>query len=122
MPGPLSGKCASPLCGPGILMLGLASNDGLGGLVENAMVTAETATVYRGGGRRWLSAKAAAKAEAGRYYRLRHPCECEAADPSNGYPGEYCGWHDKHRYRFVRRVAKLLLETPNVRGNLETTA
>ena len=30
MPGPHCGKCASPLCGPGILMLGLASNEGLG--------------------------------------------------------------------------------------------
>ena len=34
MPGPLSGKCASPLCGPGILMLGLASNEGLGHFVR----------------------------------------------------------------------------------------
>ena len=30
MPGPHCGKCASPLCGPGILMLGLASSEGLG--------------------------------------------------------------------------------------------
>ena len=30
MTGPHCGKCASPLCGPGILMLGLASNEGLG--------------------------------------------------------------------------------------------
>ena len=30
MTGPHGGKCASPLCGPGILMLGLASNEGLG--------------------------------------------------------------------------------------------
>jgi len=30
MTGPQNGKCASPLCGPGILMLGLASTDGLG--------------------------------------------------------------------------------------------
>ena len=103
-------------------MLGLASNEGLGVLVENAMVTAETATVYRGGGRRWFSATSAAKAEAGRYYRLRHPCECDAADPSIGYPGEYCGWHDKHRVRFLRRVAKLLLETPNVRAEAGPTA
>ena len=30
MAGPHSGKCARPLCGPGILMLGLASSEGLG--------------------------------------------------------------------------------------------
>jgi hypothetical protein len=30
MPGPLVGKCASPAGGPGILLLGLASNERLG--------------------------------------------------------------------------------------------
>ena len=34
MTGPHCGKCASPLCGPGILMLGLASNEGLGHFVR----------------------------------------------------------------------------------------
>ena len=37
MLGPHCGKCASPLCGPGILMLGLASNEGFGPNVENVM-------------------------------------------------------------------------------------
>ena len=38
MLGPHGGKCASPLCGPGILMLGLASNEGLGGWWRNERV------------------------------------------------------------------------------------
>ena len=52
MPGPHCGKCASPLCGPGILMLGLASNEGLGffGEGQEMLNTFAEATLVGEGG------------------------------------------------------------------------
>ena len=37
MPGPRGGECASPLRGPGVLMLGLASSEGLGRNARKAL-------------------------------------------------------------------------------------
>lgn len=72
-------------------------------------VQTEQATVYRGGGRRWFTKKAAARAEAARLYRSRYPCTCEPADYSCQYPGYACAHHTDHREKFVRRVVKLVL-------------
>lgn len=77
------------------------------------MIPIETATVYRGGGRRWFSAKAAAKAEAAMHFRKRHPCECDDPDYSSAggyYPDYTCENHGEWRGKFIRRVARLLLK------------
>ena len=78
-------------------------------------VTTETATVYRGGGRRWFSKKAAIKAEASKLYRQRFKprCECDkdtvGIDYTTGYFPETCYYHqDAFRTRFLRRVARLI--------------
>lgn len=49
-------------------------------------VTTEQATVYRGGGRRWFSLRAAIKAEAIAIIKRKHPSE--RFDPKCGG-----GWH-----------------------------
>jgi len=67
------------------------------------MVKTEQATVYRGGGRRWFTKKAAARAEAARLYRSKYPCTCE---PDLGYA---CAHHTDHREKFVRRVMRWVL-------------
>ena len=71
-------------------------------------IKSSVATVYHGGGRRWLTRKAAERAEAKRLYRERFPCECEAGEPLHGDGGERCGYHDDHHAKFVRRVARLI--------------
>ncbi len=43
-------------------------------------VSTETATVYRGGGRRWFSLKAALKAEAIAIIKRKHPSEASEQD------------------------------------------
>jgi hypothetical protein len=72
-------------------------------------VQTEQATVYRGGGRRWFTKRAAARAEAAKLYRKKYPCTCEKADYSGHYPGYACDNHTDHRERFVRRVMKWVL-------------
>lgn len=77
-------------------------------------VSAETATVYRGGGRRWLTRKAAERAEARAIIKLR--CECSRSDPAIGYYGYTCRYHaDPDRYaRMVRLlVAMFIRKEPN---------
>jgi hypothetical protein len=72
-------------------------------------VIAETATVYRGGGRRWFSVKAACRAEA--RARLKVDCECDYVD-HEGYGREHlhCSRHDPDRYpKIVRRLTRLYI-------------
>ena len=54
----------------------------------------EQATVYRAGGRRWFTRKAAIKAYASAKFRTKHSCECEQGDYASGYPGYNCHVHD----------------------------
>lgn len=66
-------------------------------------VSIERATVYRGGGRRWLTIAAAVRADCHRRLRERGSngsrprwkCECEAADTESGYSGYQCGVHER---------------------------
>ena len=69
-------------------------------------VSTETATVYRGGGRRWFTKLAACRAEA--RARIRERCECEAGCPVTGYPDYVCDYHyDMDRYSvLVYRMAR----------------
>jgi hypothetical protein len=50
-------------------------------------VTKETATVYRGGGRRWFSLRSAVRAEAISIIKRKHPSE--RPEPDVGF----AGWH-----------------------------
>lgn len=61
-------------------------------------LVAEQATVYWGGGRRWLSPKAAARAEANK--AIRRHCECE--DATWEYPGYACRLHSSDRHIRIR--------------------
>lgn len=72
------------------------------------MIAQETATVYWGGGRRWLSLRAAAKAEARRIIREKR-CECDDGDEVT--PAYVCEMHlDLERYVRLRdRVARILM-------------
>jgi hypothetical protein len=58
------------------------------------MIAVERATVYRAGGRRWFTWKAAVKAYARSKFRAKHPCDCEDVDYASGYPGYTCPVHD----------------------------
>jgi hypothetical protein len=84
------------------------------------MVTIETAIVYRGGRRRWLSMAAAVRAEAKELYRQRvkakDRCDCE--EGSYEGPGPHtCKYHSYDtdiRERFIRLVSRSIaaLATP----------
>lgn len=67
----------------------------------------ETATVYRGGRRRYFSKLAAARGEAKELIRAR--CDCEEGDHIT--PGVPCRYHrDMDHYTAVRdRLARLIL-------------
>lgn len=68
--------------------------------------TIETATVYRGGGRRWFSLRAACGAEARAVIKARYPSE--KADYESGhmtYPGFY--WRDlPNAEKMLRRLTR----------------
>lgn len=68
-------------------------------------VTTETATVYRGGGRRWFTKRAACRAEA--RAKLKSRCDCDYCDHPEmpGCPTEDlpCQYHDGSE-----RAAKIL--------------
>lgn len=70
-----------------------------------SIVTKETATVYRGAGRRFFTKDAAYRSFARE--ALRTVCECEEPDHSMGYPGYTCHYHqDEETYqKYVRRLA-----------------
>jgi len=73
------------------------------------VITTEQATVYRGGGRRWFSAKAAAAAEA--RAKIKTKCDCDTADDDiYGTIHLTCDLHKPERYpKIVRRLARLYL-------------
>jgi hypothetical protein len=71
----------------------------------------EQATVYRAGGRRWFTQKAAIKAYANAKFRAKHRCECEQPEYDSGYPGATCGIHavyDKVMPRYLRVLKRNL--------------
>lgn len=79
-----------------------------------AIITREVAKVYRGGGRRWFTVKAAANAEAWKRVNAKH-CGCEPGDGSN-YPGYTCAMHrtggEAARVRnLVARYSRLLIRS-----------
>ena len=55
-------------------------------------VIVETATVYRGAGRRYFTKTAALRSFAKAAMRKR--CECDEDDPSIGYGGYQCKYHN----------------------------
>ena len=72
-------------------------------------VTIETATVYRGGGRRWFTQAAACRAEA--RARLKVDCGCDYID-HEGYGRQYlpCALHHPDRYpKIVRRLTRIYI-------------
>ena len=76
-------------------------------------VSVETATVYRGGGRRWLTRKAAVKAEAIAVIKAKHPTERGETDHSIGYHDP--GWHWTELRRsdvLLRRVMRMVSKEP----------
>ena len=72
-------------------------------------ITTEQATVYRGGGRRWFSLRAAVKAEAQTIIKAKHPSE--RPEYENGmcyYPGFH--WRELPRSDvLLRRLCRLIL-------------
>lgn len=73
-------------------------------------VTVESATVYRGGGRRWFTKRAACKAEA--RAKINKDCGCDYCD-HGGYGREHlpCGRHvDGERYaKMLRRLTRIYI-------------
>lgn len=67
-----------------------------------ARIAAEQATVYRGGGRRWFTRKAAERAEARKAWKTR--CECEEGNPAERYPGYVCDIHSDP-VKYARRIS-----------------
>jgi hypothetical protein len=86
---------------------GTVRNQARGNEPAGAVFTIEHATVYRAGGRRWFTEKAAIKAYASAKWRTKHPCECEQGDYASGYPGYTCPTHDA-RDAVLPRYIKLL--------------
>lgn len=69
---------------------------------------AETATVYRGGGRRYFSKRSACRAAA--RAKIKQRCDCETVD--HGFMGVEqiaCSYHsDMNRYeKMIRRLARV---------------
>lgn len=57
-------------------------------------IQVETATVYRGGSRRFFTKQSALKNYAREKFRAKHRCECEEGDYASGYGGYTCHIHD----------------------------
>ncbi len=67
-------------------------------------VTVETATVYRGGGRRWFSRRAAVHAEAVAIIKRKHPTERFDSETGDGFH-----WTELPRSEvLLRRVRRLV--------------
>lgn len=84
------------------------------------MVTAETATVYRGGGRRFLTRKAAIRAEAVSIIKRKHPSERSEHDERGQCTDP--GWHWESLPRsdvLLRRVCRLVDSTFKARAALK---
>jgi hypothetical protein len=83
-------------------------------------VVVETAKVYRAGGRRWFTKRAACRALAKQIINER--CECEPDDRwgDDSYditPGITCWYHKDHDRleKIIRRMARIIMhaKTPN---------
>lgn len=78
-------------------------------------VTVETATVYRGGGRRYFTKRAAISAEA--RAKLRERCDCDYCDhpemPGAGREHLPCQYHDgsERAYKILRRLTRLYMNS-----------
>ena len=78
---------------------------------KHGVFVVEQAQVYRAGGRRYFSRAAAIRRYAKEKFFTKHPCECEAADYADNYPGYNCGSHDaweKVRPRYLRWILAVL--------------
>lgn len=82
-------------------------------------VTKETATVYRGGGRRYLTLKSACKAEA--RAKLKTRCECDWIDHEGyGRQGLPCTLHSPDRYpKILRRLTRLYIAAARLTNRKE---
>lgn len=71
------------------------------------IVEIQTATVFKGGGRRFFTKRAAYRSAA--KAKIRERCECYPDDPITGDPGESCEYHeDLEKWdRIVTRLARL---------------
>lgn len=72
-------------------------------------VQLEVATVYRGGGRRWLTAVSACRAEARAKMKVR--CDCDYID-HEGYGRQDlpCAMHHPDRYpKILRRLTRIYI-------------
>lgn len=76
-------------------------------------ISTETATVYRGGGRRWFTRQAACRAEA--RAKIKERCECDYCDhpempgcPTEDFP---CRYHDgsERAEKILRRLSRKYL-------------
>ena len=71
-------------------------------------VTVETAAVFRSGGRRWLTLRAACAAEA--RAMLKKHCDCDYCEDDIGRYELPCRLHHPDRYpRIMRRLTKGLM-------------
>jgi hypothetical protein len=79
-------------------------------------VSIETATVYRGGGRRYFTKRAAVRAEA--RAKLKERCDCDYCDHPEmpGRPTEDlpCKYHDgsERADKILRRLTRLYMAHP----------
>lgn len=83
------------------------------------MVTTETATVYRGGGRRFFTKKAAFRSEAKARVRAKYPCDCEAGSFID--PPHDCGLHGDFFVKRVDRLAAWLMRRSKAEQDNQTT-
>lgn len=65
------------------------------------MIKTESATVYCGGGRRWFTLNAAARAEAKR--KIKERCDCDSGDRDT--PPVVCYYHAEAYPEVIRRLA-----------------
>lgn len=72
-------------------------------------VAREPAIVFRGGGRRWLTLRAACNAEARKKVLKKH---CDCAPNANDFAGYACLYHqgDERLHAVQRRLARLYLK------------
>ncbi len=75
------------------------------------MISTEAATVYRGGGRRWFTLKAAAGAEV--RAKLKTRCECDGPEARfiPGYPPVTCCYHNgsDRAAKIKRRLTRIYM-------------
>lgn len=77
-------------------------------------IATETATVYRGGGRRWFTKNAACKAEA--RAKIKEKCECDHIDhEGHGRQDLPCSRHHPDRYpKILRRLTRIYINAAKV--------